>query len=312
MSRACPREQDACRDRVIGHYATGGFVGKTGMRGEGKAIAACGVRLGAAAAVAALVCGAALADDAAPAPPLPPLPGVTATARLEVATVSFANRHLAPVRIVRGPRQPPPVPGRPIVKQVVNFRGAGAARVTVIRGAVAIPASLRDTLVPGATRIETVSFIDPELPAVTVMRGSSGRDWFALDLFGAPNAGDLDRIAFAVDGVESRHGADLRMWRPSLTGPQGPMQVSLAAALDVGGGDRFDLLQNRLLGRAYLAQMYARYGNWPDAVAAYNWGPGSMDQWIAGGRRPDRLPLGVAVYVDRVLRDAAGKKAARR
>jgi soluble lytic murein transglycosylase-like protein len=94
------------------------------------------------------------------------------------------------------------------------------------------------------------------------------------------------------------------MWRPEPNGPQGPMQVSLAAALDVGGGDRFDMLQNRLLGRAYLAQMFQRYGNWPDAVAAYNWGPGAMDQWIAGGRRPDQLPFGVARYVDLVLRNA--------
>ena len=51
-------------------------------------------------------------------------------------------------------------------------------------------------------------------------------------------------------------------------GPQGPMQVGAVAAFDVGGGDRFDLQQNRRLGRAYLAQMFLRYGNWPDALAA--------------------------------------------
>jgi soluble lytic murein transglycosylase-like protein len=62
------------------------------------------------------------------------------------------------------------------------------------------------------------------------------------------------------------------------------MQVSAAAALDVGGGDRFDLRQNRLLGRAYLAQMFRHYGNWPDALAAYNWGPANVDLWIAAGR----------------------------
>jgi Transglycosylase SLT domain len=50
------------------------------------------------------------------------------------------------------------------------------------------------------------------------------------------------------------------------------MQVSEAAAIDVGGGNRFDLTQNRALGRAYLAQLYRRYKNWPDAIAAYNWG----------------------------------------
>src|SRR5713226_8396071 len=97
---------------------------------------------------------------------------------------------------------------------------------------------------------------------------------------------------------------DIAMWRPELAGPQGPMQVSLAAALDVGGGDRFDLRQNRLLGRAYLAQMFRRYGNWADALAAYNWGPGNLDNWIAGGRSADRLPLDVLRYVARVLRHA--------
>jgi hypothetical protein len=76
----------------------------------------------------------------------------------------------------------------------------------------------------------------------------------------------LDRIADAVDGAESSHGSDLSMWRPNPAGPQGPMQVSERAAVDVGGGDRFDIAQNRALGRAYLRLLYRRYGNWADAV----------------------------------------------
>jgi hypothetical protein len=83
------------------------------------------------------------------------------------------------------------------------------------------------------------------------------------------------------------------------------MQVTSAAAIDVGGGDRFDVAENRALGRAYLARMFRRYGNWPDAIAAYNWGPGSLDAWIAEGRAADRFPLEVERYRDRVLRDAA-------
>jgi hypothetical protein len=51
--------------------------------------------------------------------------------------------------------------------------------------------------------------------------------------------------------------------------------------------------------------MFRRYGNWPDAIAAYNWGPGSLDAWIAEGRAANRLPLEVERYRDRVLRDAA-------
>jgi hypothetical protein len=119
----------------------------------------------------------------------------------------------------------------------------------------------------------------------------------------------LDRITFAVEGIESDHGTDPKMWSPNLDGPQGPMQVSAAAAEDAGGGDRFDARQNRAIGRAYLALMYRRYGSWPDAVAAYNWGPGNMDSWIGGGRPYDKLPTAVERY--RILALLGSSSAAR-
>ena len=111
----------------------------------------------------------------------------------------------------------------------------------------------------------------------------------------------LDWVAYAVEGAESDHGTDPLMWGPDPKGPQGPMQVSADAAEDVGGGNRFDTRENRALGRAYLAQMYRRYSSWPDAVAAYNWGPGNMDAWIGGGRPFDKFPLAVERYRIRVL-----------
>ena len=117
----------------------------------------------------------------------------------------------------------------------------------------------------------------------------------------AGGLGALDRVDYSVEGAESSHGADLRMWRSDPNGPQGPMQVSAAAAADVGGGDRFDEVQNRALGRAYLADMYRRYGSWPDAVAAYNWGPGRMNGWIGSGRPAEKLPPAVARYQTDVL-----------
>ncbi len=120
----------------------------------------------------------------------------------------------------------------------------------------------------------------------------------------------LDRVADAVETVESGHGADPRMWRPDPDGPQGPMQVSHAAALSVGDGNRFDLAANRALGRAFLAAMYRRYGNWTDALAAYNWGPARVDAWIAAGRNPAALPRAVAVYVGRVLAASLGAQPA--
>jgi hypothetical protein len=117
-------------------------------------------------------------------------------------------------------------------------------------------------------------------------------------------ANRLDRIAYAVDGAESSHGADQAMWRADPAGPQGPMQVSEAAATDVGGGDRFDPDQNRAIGRAYLAQLYRRYGDWPDAIAAYNWGIGNLEAWVKAGRPASGPILGVAAYLGRVMHDS--------
>lgn len=117
-------------------------------------------------------------------------------------------------------------------------------------------------------------------------------------------ASPLDRVAYAVDGAESSHGADEAMWRPDPAGPQGPMQVSQAAATDVGGGDRFDSAENREIGRAYLEQLYRRYGNWPDAIAAYNWGIGNFDAWVKAGRPATGVVIGVSAYLGRVLHDS--------
>lgn len=235
-----------------------------------------------------------------------------ASGPVDAETVSFANSRHAPVRVMRGPRKSPkpPAPAAPPVhSELVSFGSGDGGRVTVLRGGPATPERGPDPA--PETRSEKISFADPRQPAVTVVRGTPSSDWFPAELFSAANGAELDRIAFAVDGVESRHGADLRMWRPEPDGPQGPMQVSAKAAFDVGGGDRFDLQQNRLLGRAYLAQMFRRYGNWPDALSAYNWGPGNLDLWIAGGRRASELPFDVARYVAHVLRDAVMTSAAR-
>jgi hypothetical protein len=231
--------------------------------------------------------------------------------------VTFADRRLASVRIVRGESEPPLAHGS---IAIVTFAEKKMRPVSILRGGSVVPAV---AVVPaqeparpaGSGKIETVSFANPRQRPVTVLRGSIA-PWFggnpfpvstnaAFELFPAAPGGDLDRVAFAVDGAESSHGLDPGMWRPEFSGPQGPMQVSAAAAIDLGGGDRFDLTQNRLLGRGYLARLYRRYGDWPDAIAAYNWGPGNLDAWIERGRPAAGLPLEVERYRDRVLRDGS-------
>ena len=245
------------------------------------------------------------------------LPGVRPGQPVKSETVRFADPRQRPVQVMRGAPRPE---DKPPGVEFVGFGTSGAQQVRVVRG----PVARLD--MPGLRRVETVNFVEPGRGAVTVVRGGIEPQLVAglfvaaggralerrgsTDLFD-PSGGDLDRIAFAVDGVESNHGQNPLMWRSSLDGPQGPMQVSSKAALDVGGGNRFDLRENRLLGRAYLAQMYRRYGNWSDALAAYNWGPGNLDSWIATGRPAERLPSETARYVRRVLRDALVASAAR-
>ena len=231
-------------------------------------------------------------------------------ARERVETVRFADPRWPAVRVVRGlssgmSTAAPAAVAAPLFHataantEIVTFGGGTGERVQIVRGSGVEPrfASV------AAPRVETVRFGGVGAPLVNIVRGGASLDP-RVELFGAANGGELDRVAFAVDGAESGHGASLAMWRPELDGPQGPMQISAAAALDVGGGDRFDMRQNRLLGRAFLAHMYQRYGNWPDAIAAYNWGPGHLDQWIAAGRPADKLPPETARYLLKVLRDA--------
>ena len=189
--------------------------------------------------------------------------------------------------------------------EIVTFGDPNSKPVRVVRGDTDGVAAMPGQPLPAAgPNRELVTFVNPRNQPVTVLRGSIAQSLPAIELFRPASESDLDRVAFAVDGAESSHGTDLRMWRPELSGPQGPMQVSAAAAMDLGGGDRFDMVENRQLGRGYLARMFRRYGNWPDAIAAYNWGPGNMDAWIGNGRTAASFPLEVERYQDRVLHDA--------
>ena len=226
------------------------------------------------------------------------LPAVAGGASTE--TVRFADPRWPAVQVVRGaPLAPaPPFRATPANTEIVTFGDGTGSSVKIVRGSGAPPVPRTD-----AQRVETVRFGGAGAPAVDIVRGGA-LSGDGVGLFSLARGGELDRVAFAVDGAESGHGSNLAMWRPDTDGPQGPMQVSAAAALDVGGGDRFDMRENRLIGRAFLARLYQRYGNWPDAIAAYNWGPGNLDQWIASGRPTERLPLETARYMLKVLRDA--------
>src|SRR5271169_4627473 len=211
---------------------------------------------------------------------------------VSVQIVSFPDTEWHAVRIIRGgtPSKDQTAgvePGEQAeTAEIVTFGDPDSKPVRVVRGdadrATAVPGQLPPA---SGTNRELVTFVNPRDRPVTVLRGSIAQSLPGIELFRSARESDLDRVAFAVDGAESSHGTDLRMWRPELNGPQGPMQVSAAAAIDLGGGDRFDMAENRQLGRGYLARMYRRYGNWPDAIAAYNWVRATWMRGSAAGAR---------------------------
>src|SRR5271169_3143533 len=237
---------------------------------------------------------------------------------VSVQIVSFPDTEWHAVKIIRGgtPAKDETAGVEPAEKaetaEIVTFGDPNSKPVRVARGDTdRAEAMLGRPLPASGTNRELITFVNPRDRPVTVLRGSIAQSLPGIELFRPASESDLDRVAFAVDGAESSHGTDLRMWRPELNGPQGPMQVSAAAAIDIGGGDRFDMAENRQLGRGYLARMYRRYGNWPDAIAAYNWGPGNMDAWIGSGRPSGSFPIEVERYRDRVLYDAGFDETAR-
>lgn len=79
--------------------------------------------------------------------------------------------------------------------------------------------------------------------------------------------GLLARVAYQ----ESRFDAEV----VSPAGAIGLMQFMPATARDFGIDPRDPIASIEAAGR-YLAQLYRRFGNWSEALAAYNWGPGNV------------------------------------
>jgi soluble lytic murein transglycosylase-like protein len=82
----------------------------------------------------------------------------------------------------------------------------------------------------------------------------------------------------------------------SRAGAQGLMQLMPATADQLGVVDAFSAPQNVHAGTSYLRELIDRYGDLPQALAAYNAGPTAVDKY--GGIPPYRE---TQAYVERVL-----------
>ena len=90
----------------------------------------------------------------------------------------------------------------------------------------------------------------------------------------------------------------------SSAGAKGEMQVLDKTKFNPGFGvepARANTPDERArVGRDYLKAMVDRYGEIDRALAAYNWGPGNTDKWIASGADPKKLPAETRGYIDRI------------
>lgn len=110
----------------------------------------------------------------------------------------------------------------------------------------------------------------------------------------------LDTVAHGVDLVESggMHFAKSGEVLTSPTGNRGRMQLGPSSFPGVNIDDEKTNLET---GKRYLGELYDKYGNWDNALVAYNWGPQRTDKWLAAGADPSKLPDETKRYVPQVL-----------
>jgi hypothetical protein len=100
----------------------------------------------------------------------------------------------------------------------------------------------------------------------------------------------------------------------SSKGAQGEMQVMPGTAKSPGYGvaPAQDKSPEELarVGRDYLKSMLDKYGDVDKALAAYNWGPGNTDKWIAAGADPKKLPSETRSYIDKIKSTLGGERVA--
>ena len=114
---------------------------------------------------------------------------------------------------------------------------------------------------------------------------------------GSPGSGITDALLDSVHRVEGNG--------TSSAGAQGPYQFMPKTWAQWGnGGNVFDPVDARAAAKRYLTFLLGKYGgDTAKALAAYNWGPGALDNDISGHGNSWRshLPNETSAYLDKVM-----------
>ena len=130
---------------------------------------------------------------------------------------------------------------------------------------------------------------------------------------GSSSPAELDQIirqASETYGVDEdliraviKAESNFRVLSTSPKGARGLMQLMPETAQEMGVRDSYNPLENIMGGTRYLKGLLNRYhGNIPRALAAYNWGPGNVENY------PDRLPRETREYIARVTQEYQSAK----
>lgn len=127
-----------------------------------------------------------------------------------------------------------------------------------------------------------------------------------------PSYTELLRLAAGRYGLEEgllrRVMAAESSGRPRAVSPAGAvglMQLIPSTYAEVAqreglGEDPFNPQDNVLAGAAYLRDQLSAFKNPRHALAAYNWGPGNVKDWVAAGADESKLPKETQDYLRRV------------
>lgn len=87
------------------------------------------------------------------------------------------------------------------------------------------------------------------------------------------------------------------------SGEIGMLQVLPSTGASLGYSDLTDIDQNAMAGATYDAQLYAEYGSWDQALAAYNSGPGTVNDAISnyGSSWSNGVPASTVNYYTNIL-----------